>query len=336
MQTGQLIRRFSARMRAGFAALASQGASSWPKIKPKLNSLTLRRAGVIAVVVLALYYTVGALLAHKIDDDPDFTTEPGSVLEGESLAVSLAIGLLDREVNDNGWVANSPFYLPSALLHNMASFQTGIVETIERFSATLGHVLADRGIRSVDLDVTASRLSKRPDIWSWNPTEPWGYLGTSEREYREALLDLQGYNVGLTDNTSQFPKDAAALAILLARFSRQLQEAAHALEQEADYRAVLLSRRVGDAFYRARGISYCQMILLRGLLSDYAAIVRERSIGDDWARAESALLRAATYSPLFVVNGDPDGVLLPSHPLTETFYLADAQRALDSLGAKLN
>lgn len=333
MQIDQAIRRFAAHMRAGVAALMSR--PDGERVKLRIDSAVLRRSLVVFPLALALYYLIGALWHHKIDDDPDFTIGPEARLEGDSYAVGLAIGLLDREVNQNAWVANAPFYVPTAILHNMASFQTGIVEGITGFADVLNEVLKTRGTSSVDLEVTVDKLSKRPDIWSWNWSEPWGYLGNSEREYREGLLDLQGYNVAVSDGTSAFPKDAPALALILTRFSRELQEAVTALGREADYRPLVLSRRLGDSFYRVRGLAYCQMILMRGLRSDFGALIGARNLLEEWEKAEEALGRVALYSPLFVINGAPDSVLVPSHPLIASYYTLDAERALDAVVAKL-
>lgn len=334
MQLSQVIRRFGARMSAGFSALLSR--TSAEPLKIKIDSVVLRRALAVFPALLLLYYVVGALWSHKIDDDPRFAIDPASRLQNDSYAVGLAIGLLDREVNRNGWVANAPFYVPTALLHNMASYQTGIVESITSLADVLDAVLKTRGTSSFDLEVTVDKLSKRPDVWSWDWSEPWGYLGNSEREYREGLLDLQGYNVAVSDGTSTYPRDAPALVMILKRFSGKLQETAIALDREAAYRPVILSRRLGDAFYRARGNAYCQMIVLRGLKTDFSALIDARNLGEVWDRADTALRRVALYSPLFLLNGAPDSVLLPSHPLIASYYALDAQRALQDLIAKLS
>jgi hypothetical protein len=334
MQLSQVIRRFGARMSAGFSALLSRTGAE--PLKLKIDSAVLRRALAVFPALILLYYVVGALWSHKIDDDPRFATDPAGRLPNDSYAVGLAIGLLDREVNRNGWVANAPFYVPTALLHNMASYQTGIVESITNLADGLDAVLKTRGTNSVDLEVTVDKLSKRPDVWSWDWSEPWGYLGNSEREYREGLLDLQGYNVAVSDGASIYPRDAAALIVILKRFSGKLQETAIALDREAAYRPLILSRRLGDAFYRTRGNAYCQMVLLRGLKTDFADLIGARNLGAAWDRADTALRRVALYSPLFLLNGAPDSVLLPSHPLIASYYALDAERALQDLIAKLS
>ena len=333
MQLSQVIRRFGARMSAGFAALLSRTGDASRRIT--IDKTLVKRALLLVPVLLVAYYLIGALANHKIDADTGFTIPEDARLQNDSYAVGLAIGLLDREVNRYGWVGNAPFYVPTAILHNMASYQTGIVESITSFADVLSQVLKAHGANSVDLEVTVDKLSKRPDVWSWDWSEPWGYLGNSEREYREGLLDFQGYNVAVSDGASIYPKDPPALAMILKRFADELQDRAEALDREAAYRPLVLSRRLGDAFYRARGTAYCQIILMRGLKYDFAPLVTERKLQDAWERVDSALKRVALFSPLFILNGTPDNVLVPSHPLIASYYALDAQRALQDLIAKL-
>src|SRR3546814_11992853 len=72
---------------------------------------------VIAVVlVFGLYYPVGMLLAHKIDDNLDYQIPATDTAKSGSRAVAMAAALIDREVNHTGWVANDPFFLPGSRL----------------------------------------------------------------------------------------------------------------------------------------------------------------------------------------------------------------------------
>ena len=67
------------------------------------------------VLLVILYYVGGAIWVHKIDDDPSFAAE-AVVPENASRAVAVAADLIDREVNQNRWVANDPFFQPGYLL----------------------------------------------------------------------------------------------------------------------------------------------------------------------------------------------------------------------------
>ena len=62
---------------------------------------------------------------HKIDDAVDFP--PSQSNPGGSKTIAMAISLINREVNENGWVANDPFFMPRYLLDNMPNYQQGII-----------------------------------------------------------------------------------------------------------------------------------------------------------------------------------------------------------------
>lgn len=338
MQLGQWIRQFGARVSGGVAALLHPGGGGGVPINWRLTLSRLSPFHIVFIILGAIigYYLLGALISNKVDDDPAYAGDKSWEVEGGSRTVSLATSLLDREVNHNGWVANAPFYLPTALLHNMASYQTGIVRSISGFAEALSKGLAARAVPSVDLSETVERLQKRPDVWSWAFSEPLGYLGNSRADYSEGLLDLNGYNVALGDHTSQFPREPAILALILTRFAHDLDDAATALEQEANFHPFILSRRIGDAFYRTRGIAYGEAILLRGLRADFANVVADRRLGGDFDNAQRALLRSALFSPIFIVSGAPDSTFLPSHPLSQAYYALAARQALAAIIAKLS
>ena len=84
----------------------------------------------IVVVVLLLYYPVGAMIVEDIDDDPQFA--PRNITPGESRAVATAADLVTREVDVHTWTPMMPFFMPSGLLDNMPNFQRGIMAALGR------------------------------------------------------------------------------------------------------------------------------------------------------------------------------------------------------------
>ena len=130
----------------------------------------LRRALIaLATIVLlmVLYYVGGAIWVHKIDDDPTFAAEM-VVPDSASRAVAVAADLIDREVNQNRWVANDPFFQPGYLLDNMPAYQTGIVGAVGRFTTELrDRVARVRGSSGVDPDLesAAGRINYPGDEW---------------------------------------------------------------------------------------------------------------------------------------------------------------------------
>src|SRR5689334_2466766 len=110
MQWGQAIRRFNDGMRASAAALAQGFARVTPTpLRQVLPRNLFARIAIILASVLVLYYALGVLLMHKIDDNPNFTVDSENVLEGEPASMALASAILNREINHYGWVANDPF-----------------------------------------------------------------------------------------------------------------------------------------------------------------------------------------------------------------------------------
>ncbi len=69
----------------------------------------LRLGGIVGLilVLLALYYPIGMIWVHRVDDDTDFRAPPADALPGASEAVGLAIALIAREVDQNRWTRRS-------------------------------------------------------------------------------------------------------------------------------------------------------------------------------------------------------------------------------------
>src|SRR6185295_1668724 len=127
---------------------------------------TLKWLGIFILFLLVVYYPVGALWIHEIDDDVTFG--PGDVAPGASRSIAMAAALIDREVNQHEWPANDPWFLPGAVLDNMPNYQVGIIISLRRFLQEMtDQVSRVRGSSASDTDLEAarSRLNNDPDIW---------------------------------------------------------------------------------------------------------------------------------------------------------------------------
>src|SRR5919108_5288971 len=139
-----------------------------PKL-PGAGRRWLRRSKWIALAVLVallLYYPVGMIVVHRINDDPSFG--PSEVPQGQSKAVALAAALIQREVTQTPWPANDPFFMPGAALDNMPNFQHGIQQGLARFATEMADQLGrSRGSASADQDLTEARsfLNYAPNVW---------------------------------------------------------------------------------------------------------------------------------------------------------------------------
>ena len=81
-------------------------------------------------------------------------------------------------------------------------------------------------------------------------------------------------------------------------------------------------------FYNAKGKLYAYALLFRELGIDFAKVLDERDLKGVWGQTEQSLVEAASLRPLIVINGRPDGLLLPNHLAVEGFYLLRARTQL--------
>src|SRR5512134_36549 len=139
-----------------------------PKL-PGAGRRWLKRSKWLALailIVLLLYYPVGMIVVHTINDDPGFG--PGEVPQGQSRAVALAAALIQREVVETSWPANDPFFMPGAALDNMPNYQHGIQQALARFATEMADQIGrSRGSSSADSDLSEARglLNYAPDVW---------------------------------------------------------------------------------------------------------------------------------------------------------------------------
>lgn len=344
MQLGQVIRRLADGARALWRdlllklRLPAQAPRAFGETRPTLGVFLRRRLPFVLVALFAfivLYYALGALLMGRIDDDPAFDIEAGTLAAGERASVALAAALLDREVNVHGWVANDPFFLPTALLDNMANYQLGIVAGLARFTTALHRTLGKAGVDDSTLRAAAMRLSRSGTVWLWDWSQPLRFIGRSEAQYREALVLLESYNLALGEGGARFPDDAASLGALLREMMASLSDASERLASTAESASVLFSPTADDALYFAKGVAYANAILLKGLGRDYARVVEAHALAEAWTEAEAALKESASLRPYFVINAAPDAFILPSHLLNQGFRIFRARRALERVVAKL-
>ena len=193
-----------------------RGAASAPSGRRRLWSWIWR----IVVVVLVLYFPVGALIVHSIDDDPQFA--PRNVAPGESRAVAAAAQLVTREVDVNTWTPMMPFFTPAGILDNMPNFQRGIMAALGRFSTELmDQVGRVRGTSQVDRDLEQARgfLNEQPNIWIWQPSVSLWPSATSAQKYRAGRDKLVAYNKRLASGQAVFERRADNLQALIDRIA---------------------------------------------------------------------------------------------------------------------
>ncbi|MGH6895269.1 MAG: DUF2333 family protein [Geminicoccaceae bacterium] len=284
----------------------------------------------VAVGLLALYYVGGMLWLHEIDDDPDFGLE-SSVPEGGSQAVAVAADLIDREINRHRWVANDPFFMPGSLLDNMPNFQQGIVAAVSRFGIELTDQIArTRGSSQVDRDLdTAAGLLRYPGtVWIFDLQTSWAPTASSEQQYRRAMDALRSYNQRLGLGQAVFEARSDNLLGTIDRMTADMGSSSAAIDQKLETSGIWPDFTTDDLFYANKGRLYAYYLLLRALEVDFANVIRERELTGAWTQMLESLRTAATLQPWVVMDGAPDGQLMPNHLAAQGFFLLRARTQL--------
>lgn len=292
----------------------------------------LRRGIYVLILIMLLYYPVGMLLIHKVDADPDFGLQNSS---RGSNAVAVSIALIDREVNQNGWVSNDPVFKPGAFLDNMANFQTGVISAIARFSYELVDQLGrTRGSSAVDPDLqeVSGLLQYAGDIWWWNPSTSLMPVATSEQQYIKAMEQMIVYNERLARGAAVFEKRSDNLLATLDRISLDLGASSASIDTYVtDGFGCVLDFGADDLFFNVKGQAYAYRLILKALRKDFAAIIASRDIANSWDEMETSFNSIISMDPLVISNCAVDGFLFQNHLAAEGFYLLRARTQLKEI-----
>lgn len=287
---------------------------------------------IVIVGLAAAYYPVGAMLDHQVNDDLAFA--PTTPAPGASHAVAAAVALITREVDETGWVANTPPFAPNALLRfggNMANFQVGLIQATGEFALAMRRY-GGRGrggsAEDPDLEAAAGRLQIDGERWVLRPNLlP---QRSSPAEYRTARDVLVNYNARLVRGEAELERGRDNLQRVVEAIALDLGSDSAALDEGVIRgRTVLIDRRADKIFYRVKGKAYGYLMLLRGLRTDFADIIEaEERVAARFSEAMGDLERAAGLRPAVVMNGAPDGALAPNHLTSLGFYVLRARLRL--------
>ncbi len=296
----------------------------------KVRGWALRIGGAV-FAALVLYYPVGMMIVHSVDDDPDIVAEAS---DGQSKAVAVAVALIERETDKNRWTANDPFFLPAAALDNMPNYQQGIIYALSRFSIEMSDQIGRvRGSSQVDtnLDSAAGRLKYPGTIWFFDFSTSIAPTATSEQQYREARRALIAYNEDLAKGEATFERRADNLQATLERISADLGSSSAVIDHHLADGGFLIDFEADDIFYQTKGRIYAYYLLLVGFQEDFKQVIGERELAKAWDQMLDSMRRAAELDPLVITNGDPDGQLLPSHLAAQGFYLLRGRTQLKEI-----
>lgn len=305
-------------------------------VRATLALLSRSRAGFAAALVagfLLLYFGLGGILASTIDDNLAFRPSAADLPPGGSVAVAMASAILDREVNEHGWVPDDPWFYPSALADNMPAWQSGIRMGALRFTAAL---LA-RQPQDPDLLKANEALEVRPDRWWIGPGWPW-LRATSASTYDDAVDAIRAYNARVAKDGTLLTRDAATLSVLLDDLARALGEAGDRLALHLEGGAAGGDgKRLGndEIFYAVRGQAYVTSLILNGLREDFGPLIRQRQLAARWASMARSLEQVVDLNPLVVTAGRPGSFLIKNHLMEQGFALQRTEEQLRALAAEL-
>lgn len=282
----------------------------------------------VAAALILLYYPLGMLAMHAIDDDLDFAPPPGSVEAGQSRAVAIAALLVRREVDVHHWTANDPFFQPSWALDDMPNYQRGIVAAVARFAGEMA-MGGDR-----DLERAAGLLKYPATVWMFDPSTSWAPTASTEKQYRLATRWMDAYNARLAAGDAVFERRAEILRAILARVADDLDAASAQIEWMVAEGGVV-DGEADDLFYATKGRLYAYCLLLRELGWDQAQPLSERELAGSWQRMLDSLAVAAGLDPAVVINGAADSTVLPSHLAGQGFHLGRARTRITGIMAAL-
>src|SRR5690606_12891676 len=315
----------------GAAAAGARGTGFFTRFnEPGIGTLA-KRIGLAILLIILLYYPIGMMIVHKVDDDLDFTP-PAAGAEGGSHAVAYAAALIDREVNQNNWTANDPFFMPGALLDNMPNFQQGMMSALARFGFELTDQLGrTRGSSEADPDLqrAAGLLQYPGNVWIWNPSVSLAPRASSESQYRDARTRLLAYNARLAAGNATFDVRSDNLLATLERFASDLGSSSALIDRHlAEKAGSFFDGDADDIFYFTKGKLYGYHMVLRGLGTDFERVIAERNLHKPWAEMMESFHRAATLDPWVVTNGALDAQFQPNHLAAQGFYLLRARTQL--------
>jgi hypothetical protein len=294
-------------------------------------------ARVLAAILflLIIYYPVGMLVYDGIDDNIDLQPLPAYAVSGGSAAVAMAETLTTREADH--WIANKPFWHPSAMLDNKPNFQLGVMYAVSRFALELGDYLGRvRGTSAIDpnLDRAVGYLRYDGTTWYWGQGNVIP-MAKAESQYRKGVQLLMAYNRDVGAGKSTFDRRADNLIAFLDRVAADLGSSSAELDARAEIGGGYFDTKADDVFYNVKGKMYGYYMIMRALGDDFAPVIREKQAGEIWNNMLGSFRTGATMDPLIVVNGRQDSLLMPSHLSTLGFYLLRARTQLRELADTL-
>ena len=292
--------------------------------------IPLRIPKIVWVAIIApvflIYYPIGMVVVHHINDAPDYDIASYKT-EGGSEAVASAIALITRETSKH-WTPNDPFFYPGSALVRMPAFQRGVIASIARFSIELSDQIGrSRGSSQVDADLqkAAGLLNYSPNVWMWDFSVSWFPTASSEKQYGEGIKSLQRYNERLAKHDAVFETRADNLLQTLDRMASDLGSASAAIDDHIHNNSALALRSSANVFYTTKGRMYGNYMLLKALEKDFAPVIAERQLQNVWNAMLQSLREGMEAKQFLVINANTKNSIFANHLANQGFYLMRAR-----------
>lgn len=269
--------------------------------------------------VLPLYYGIGALVLHDIDDSLDFIVQP--TVSPQSESVEVAASLIEREINTHHWTANDPFFLPGAILDDMPSYQQGIIASISGFITALQSITAqDNSHIDPELEIASEMLTWPGTVWIFDPDISWWPIAAADKQYRKAAMALRQFNLSLLTSNS-FSRRGQNLSFFMDWLINDLDVLSRASNEYLDEKlGSWVNFESDDIFYFAKGRLYADWMLMRALGKDYVEVLRHKGLEDSWQNLTDSMQRVAQMHPWIVYQDSADG-FLPNHLINQVYLM---------------
>ena len=283
--------------------------------------------GALLLFIALVYYPVGMIYVHHIDDSANFSAEKFEVKDG-SKAVAMAEALIDREVNTHQWVASDPFFYPGSMLVRMPAYQRGIKDAIARFTIEMyDQIGRTRGSSQADDDLQKANglLNYSPYVWLFDFSTSWLPTTSSIAQYRAGLDALHNYNIRLSQGKAVFERRADNLIETLDRMASDLGSSSATIADQVEKGSGFAFTTSADLFYHTKGRMVADYLLLKALKTDFADVIKEKQLETAWDQMLDSLNDGMQLHNVLIFNAAPDSQLLPNHLATQGFFLMRAR-----------
>jgi len=286
---------------------------------------------IILPLFVVLYYPLGGYLMQNIDTDTKKDIKVVSP-EQSNLVNSMAY-LVDKEVNQNVWMPNLPFFFPCWFLDNMPSFQEGEIDAVAKTAKDFSVLTASYSTQeNSPLSKAAQYLLYPPKVWMFAPDSDAIFAPSSATQYRKGKHELMLFNQQITDGKIIFSRSSTDLEKLLAGIEKNILISVEQLQNHIrENQELWFDFQADNLFYYTKGKLYAYYIILKAIGDDYKSIIVETQMYAKWSSLLRCLENASALSPLIVRNASLRSSFAPNHLAYMQMFALDAALLIKEL-----